>query len=91
MKKKILAMIVSMICAGPVAKADPVKTRNLTPEQKRQIAQAIEVLAEAGVLSQDQNKCTTFDSDIIRELYNEGLIQNGDSIMHIVCVGASPQ
>jgi hypothetical protein len=89
MKKTLSTFVLALVLAGQSAPADPNRAAKLTPEQKRQIAWAILVLADTGAIYRDQNMCTKFDPDIIQQLMNEGLLQKGDSRISSICIGAT--
>ena len=91
MKQAIIALILTLVLASQMSKADPVKAANLTDEQRRQIAWAIMLLVDTGAMAQDQNKCTKFDPDIIKDLFNQGLLKPGDSRITSICIGRTPQ
>ncbi len=62
---------------------------SLTLMEKQEVAWALQVLIQAGAISNGPNQCVEFDSALINDLKNLGLLNGGDSSLSLVCVGGS--
>ena len=60
----------------------------LTLMEKEEVAWALQVLIQARAVSASTNQCVQFDSTLINDLKNLGLLNGADSSLYLVCVGS---
>ena len=89
MKNKLFILTLALL-AGSVKADEQKHTWNLSYEEKKQLAWAIKILAYTGALRVDENKCMSFDPDLIDELRKSGFLKKGDSKLMTFCVGSRP-
>lgn len=85
MKKVLLVVIAGFFGGSFSARGDIAKAKNLSHEQKQQIAAAIKVLSYSKAIAKNQNQCVQFDPDLLKVLQSEGHLQQDWSSPSIVC------
>lgn len=86
MKKAAIVLSVLLLVESLQLSAEGAKIKTLTQIEKEQIAWAINILMATGTLKVDENKCTKFDSEIIKQLKEAGLFKEDDSRLMSICV-----
>ncbi len=99
MKSKNIVATIATVLAASLATADqfpqkpssqsPQTGRQLSLQDKLDIANAIDVLVDDGVLEVNALQCLQFDGDIISQLKRMGLLNSADSHVLTVCVQGS--
>lgn len=85
--KKIISILAGVVSLTGVVKADIEKARSMTPDQSKKVAEALETLKDAGIVTKYENGCYDFDKDVIQKLKSEGLIINKRPQVQTICGG----
>lgn len=85
--KKLLSIVTGVVAVCGVAKADKIKADSLNAEESQKIAEALETLKDAGVLTKYTNGCFDLDRDVLEKLKFEGRIKSKRSQVQTICNG----
>jgi len=85
---KKTGLLFAALLASNIAQANG-ELKNMTREEKEQVAWAIQVLIKSKVLRADEKQCMQFDQSIIDTLQKEGLLSEEDAKPMTICVGPS--
>lgn len=88
MKKTFLIQVmVGTLLTALSAKA--VESRKLSQLEKQRIAWALKVIDRNKVIQQSQDQCLELDKDLIQQLEDEGLINQGTVSPQTICFGGT--
>jgi hypothetical protein len=84
---KIISLIAGMITLSGLAQADAIKAEQMTTEESKKVANALETLRDSEVITKDSNGKFDLDKDIIQKLKVEGYLKKKRSDIQTICGG----
>lgn len=89
MNNKTILINLIVVALLTASGGNATEQRPLSLAEKQRIAWALKILVKNKVIQQPQDQCLELDKDLIQQLENEGLINQGTVSPQTICFGGT--